>query len=489
MHFPKIAKLKTLEQVRTRLQELGIELPGVSPGWECEVSEAVSSTTLWSRWEQGGWKIGNRWCIHPMEGWDGAGQGFPSDLTERRWMRFGASGAKLIWGCEAAAVRGDGRANPRQLMAVPETTLALAKLRSKLVESHRERMGQVDDLCIGLQLTHSGRYAKPHGDQMEPRIAYHHPLLDSRVGIDPKDDRPIWTDGELEGLVHDYVVAAGVAEKAGFDFVDVKVCHGYLLHELLTAHTRPGRYGGTWEGRTNLLRQILAAIRAEYPGLKLGVRYSLFDDRPYSRGPDQVGRIEPWEGSYPFSVGEVLGPPFSASLMESLRLMDELHRLGVGLVNLTAGSPYYNPHLQRPAAYPPSDGYLPPEDPLVGVARQLWAVRQVKREGGAATWGGMGIVGSGYTYLQEWLPLVGQGSVVHGWTDFVGMGRMALSYPDLAADVLDRLALKWKRLCRTFSDCTTAPRHGMVSGCYPLDPLYRAFEEAGQVKKIRAKNE
>ena len=68
----------------------------------------------------------------------------------------------------------------------------------------------------------------------------------------------------------------------------------------------------------------------------------------------------------------------------------------------TAGSPYYNPHVQRPAMFPPLDGYEPPEDPLRGVARQIRATALLKRQ-----FPRLVFVGSAYSYLQEWLPHVG----------------------------------------------------------------------------------
>jgi hypothetical protein len=146
----------------------------------------------------------------------------------------------------------------------------------------------------------------------------------------------------------------------------------------------------------------------------------------------------------------------------------------------TAGSPYYVPHIQRPAVFPPSDGYLPPEEPFVGVARQIDVTAALK-----AAAPGLLFAGSGYTYLQEWLPRVGQATVAKGMTDFIGLGRLVLSYPELPADVIAGRELQFKKLCRTFSDCTTAPRNGLVSGCYPLDPFYKARPEAKELAQIK----
>jgi 2,4-dienoyl-CoA reductase-like NADH-dependent reductase (Old Yellow Enzyme family) len=154
--------------------------------------------------------------------------------------------------------------------------------------------------------------------------------------------------------------------------------------------------------------------------------------------------------------------------------------LGVKMFNITLGSPYYNPHLTRPAIYPPSDGYQPPEDPLVGVMRHLAVTRELKQ-----AFPELMFMGSGYTYLQEFLPHVAQAAVREGWVDLVGLGRLVLSYPELPADVLAGRPVQRKRLCRAFSDCTTAPRNGIVSGCYPLDPHYKKSPEMKLVTLVK----
>jgi len=199
------------------------------------------------------------------------------------------------------------------------------------------------------------------------------------------------------------------------------------------------------------------------------------------------GRGEPWPFAdalpYDCGFGVAADDPLRIDLAEPLRLLAELRDLGVAAVNLSAGSPYSVPHIVRPAAFPPSDGYPPPEDPLVGVWRQIDAARQAKQ-----AVPGLVYVGSGYTYLQDFLPHVAQAVVREGWIDSVGLGRMVLSYPELPADVLAGRPLVRPQICRTFSDCTTAPRHGLRSGCYPLDSYYKTLEpEAGQLKAIKAR--
>jgi len=389
-------------------------------------------------------------------------------------------------------VRPDGRANPNQLMIDERTAGDLAALRETLVAEHASRFGHTDDLLVGLQLTHSGRFAHTPGSQ--PSLLYHHPLLDARAGIPPA--APVMTDDEIARLVEDYVRAACLAQRAGFAFVDVKHCHGYLGHEFLSAVDRPGRYGGSFENRTRFLREIVAGIRAQAPGLLIGVRLSAFDFVPFRPGPDGVGcpvQIPRCARNdkipYPWAFGGD-GTGLGIDLAEPCAFLDLLAALEVELVCITAGSPYYNPHVQRPALFPPSDGYQPPEDPLVGVARQIAVTASLKQHRlTLSTAGGpdLALVGSAYSYLQEWLPHVAQCVVRTGRADFVGLGRMALSYPDMVADVLSGRPLQRRRICRTFSDCTTAPRHGLVSGCYPLDEFYRARPEAVELAGLKSR--
>lgn len=469
--FPTISTLKTAEAMRDRLDELGVTLP------IDEELESGDASPLGQPLKRDRGNIGNRFCILPMEGWDGTADGKPTDLTRRRWENFGLSGAKLMWGGEAVAVRHDGRANPNQLL-INDTNLAdIESLRQLLEDTHAKHFERTDDLLVGLQLTHSGRFSRPNEKAVsEPRVAYRHPVLDSRVGV--KDDGPVLTDDELQKLSDDFVAAAAMAHKAGYAFVDVKHCHGYLGHEILSGFDRTGRYGGSFENRTRFIRDIVAGIRAEAPGLEVGVRVSVFDFVPYEPGEDRVG-IPAADSPYRHAFGGD-GTGLGIDLTEPHRFMELLKKLDIELVCSTVGSPYYNPHIQRPAFFPPSDGYHPPEDPLVGVARQIDVTAQIKRAHPDLI-----VVGSGYSYLQEWLPHVGQRVVRDGMADFVGLGRMVLSYPDLPADVLAGKSMARKKICRTFSECTTAPRNGMISGCFPLDPFYKVRPERERLQELK----
>jgi 2,4-dienoyl-CoA reductase-like NADH-dependent reductase (Old Yellow Enzyme family) len=477
MTYRRIANLRTHADFQAYAAQVGADLPidvevAVGPGAPLAQELRLADRT-----------VGNRFCILPMEGWDGTPDGRPSEHTIRRWENFGRSGAKLIWGGEAVAVEHAGRANPHQLLLNDRTVGDVARLRERLETVHRAEYGTIDDLYVGLQLTHSGRFCRPNDKQrLEPQVMYRHPLLDKKFGME--DSLHVLTDDEVDALIDAFLVAAKLAATAGFQFVDVKHCHGYLGHEMLSARDRPGKYGGSLENRTRFLRTVIERMAAETPELQAVVRISAFDWTPFEPGPEpeRIGRPTLPEGApYPYAFGND-GTATGIDLDEPTAVLRMLRELGVELACISVGSPYYNPHIQRPALFPPSDGYQPPEDPLVGVARQIAVTAELKRRVPD-----MLLVGSGYTYLQEWLPHVAQAAIRTGMVDAVGLGRMVLSYPELPADVLAGRPLSRKRVCRTFSDCTTAPRNGLISGCYPLDAYYGALPEDAQLKSIKGK--
>src|SRR3954447_10726824 len=389
MDVRRIAAIKTAEDFQKTLERLGI---AEDLAFDATVEHGDDAPLARPyRWRGG--TIGNRFAILPMEGWDGTEDGKPTELTRRRWEHFGLSGAKMIWGGEAVAVRHDGRANPNQLLMYDANLAAIEELRTLLVETHRSHFGRTDDLYVGLQLTHSGRFARPkEKTPAESRILYRHPCLDRKFGL--PDDLPIMTDDDIARLIDDFVAASKMAQRAGYAFIDVKHCHGYLGHEFLSAVDRPGKYGGSFENRTRYLREIVEGVHVEAPGLEIVVRVSVFDILPYQMGPDRVGEPMPMPGdTYPYAFGGD-GTGRGIDLAEPDRFLDLLASLGIHFVCTTAGSPYYNPHVQRPAAFPPSDGYLPPEDPLLGVTRQISATAALKARHPA-----LALVGSGYSYL------------------------------------------------------------------------------------------
>lgn len=478
----RIGAIKGVEKFQEYLRESRVAIP-----CDAEVAQGLESPLL-APLECEGLTIGNRIAVNPMEGWDGTPDGQPSEHTLRRWRRFGQSGAKLIWGGEAVAVSHEGRANPNQLVIAEHSSNGIAKLRAALIEEHKKTTGTDQGLLIGLQLTHSGRYCRPnaHG-RPEPRILYRHPILDRRLKL--PEDYPLLSDGDIRKIIEDFHRAARVARELGFDFVDVKHCHGYLGHEFLSAHTREGNYGGSFENRTRFLREVVQGIRAVAPGLRIGVRVSAFDTIPYRPDPAKSMAGKPGPGipeahqdllPYRWGFGVNAERPTQPDLTEAIQLLKLLESLQISLVNVTAGSPYYNPHIQRPALYPPSDGYLPPEDPLIGVARQMNATRELKLK-----FPNLLFVGTAYTYLQDFLPHVAQAALRQGWVDCVGLGRMTLAYPEILWDAANGHRVEHKRVCRTFSDCTTAPRNGLPSGCYPLDPYYKSSEMAVRLAAVK----
>ena len=351
--YPNIGAIEDLEAFRRHLRDSGITIPSddeILVGDASPLAQPLLSGPI---------LLGNRFAIHPMEGWDATPDGKPTELTFRRWKNFGRSGAKLIWGGEAVAVRHDGRANPNQLVINEETRNDLARLRQVLIGEHRQATGSTDGLLIGLQLTHSGRFSRPNSkDRIEPRILYRHPLLDRRLKLPA--DYPLLTDDEIRQLIEDYHRAAKLVQRAGFDFVDIKHCHGYLGHEFLSAHTREGEFGGNFENRTRFLREIVKGINHVAPGLEIGVRLSAFDTVPFQPDParSKPGQLGPGIPElsrellpYRWGFGMNVENPLEPDLTEPIQFLSLLRDLNIRLVNLTAGSPYYNPHIQRPALY------------------------------------------------------------------------------------------------------------------------------------------
>ncbi len=403
--------------------------------------------------------VGNRWCVHPMEGCDGELDGSPGDLTFRRYRRFGDGGAKMIWG-EACAVTDEGRANPRQILLNANTKADFARLVAECRAAHRAA-NEVDcNLLIGLQLTHSGRYS-----YRRPLIATHDPLVVGRYKV--TTNTPLISDDELKRLVEDYVAAAKLAVEVGFDFLDVKQCHRYLLNELLGARNRPGPYGGSFENRTRLAREIFQAIRAAVPShIILATRLNVFDGIPFTDAGEPVPHSLPLANGWGMSEYDPLQP----DLAEPLAWVAEMRTLGVQLVNVTMGNPYAQPHFGRPFETPPPDGYESPEHPLIGVNRHFRATELVQR-----SQPDLAVVGTGYSYLQEFLPQAAAANVSDNRVSLVGVGRASLSQPDWVRQLRDRGTLDRNRICRTFSYCTALMRakdHPLgqyPTGCPPFD--------------------
>jgi 2,4-dienoyl-CoA reductase-like NADH-dependent reductase (Old Yellow Enzyme family) len=452
-------KFHSVDALEAECQRLGLTLQ-----FRADLTPLFRSVSV------GPLRVGNALCIQPMEGCDGTLDGRPDELTFRRYQRFGAGGAKLIWG-EATAVVEEGRANSRQLLLTEQTAGDLERLLRVCREAHRAAFGSDDDLVVGLQLTHSGRYS-----YRRPLLAMHDPLLDLRTVADRTTGQmvdasyPVLADDYLRRLVDHYVSAARLAYRCGFQFVDIKQCHRYLLNELLAARTRPGPYGGSLENRTRLAREIFSAIRTEVPGLLLASRLNVFDGVPYRKRADGVGEPCPWTAQVQSAWGTRADNPLEPDLTEPTWWIEEMVRMGVTLVNVSMGNPYASPHILRPFEYPPPDGYETPEHPLMGVNRHVRIAGQLQEK-----FPHVPLVGSGYSYLQEYLFQAGAANVQAGRISFVGVGRAALPQPDFARQLAATGELDRKRVCRTFSYCTALMRskHNdlgqFATGCPPFD--------------------
>jgi NADPH2 dehydrogenase len=315
---------------------------------------------------------------------------------------------------------------------------------------------------VGLQLTHSGRYS-----YRRPLLAVRDPILDPRTA----PAAVLLDDDALKRLVEPYVRAAKLAHRIGFQFVDVKQCHRYLLSELLAAITRPGPFGGSLENRTRLARDIITSIRAEVPGLMIATRMNVYDSIPYRKNAE-TGVGEPCPHTLPLDCawGTSAHDHLEPDLAEPIAWIAEMVKLGVALVNVSMGSPYATPHVIRPAEVPPPDGYTAPEHPLAGVARHFGLTAEIQR-----AFPRLPVVGSGYSYLQEFLPHAAAANVSDGRCTFAGVGRATLAQPDFVQQLQEHGKLDRKRLCRTFSYCTALMRskHNELgqfpTGCPPFD--------------------
>lgn len=456
-------RYRSLDDLRADVERLGLDIP-----LESELQAVWNPVLVGSR------RLGNSLAIHPMEGCDGTPDGRPDELTFRRWERFGAGGAKLIWG-EATAVVPEGRANPRQLWLTQENLAEFARLVDRTRSVHRQTFGRDDDLLVGLQLTHSGRWS-----YQAPMIAVHNPVVDARTYLDPKktrpipEDYPVISDDYLEALEDRFVEAARLAHRAGFDFVDIKQCHTYLFGELLGARRRKGNYGGSWENRTRLIRNVVGKIKDAVPDLMVASRINSFDGIPFVVDP-ATGAGRPVEHPVPYLDGFGVNPeiPLEMDLEEPKALVGLLASLGVELINVSMGSPYYNPHYGRPLEKPPIDAYDPPEHPLIGVARHFRAAEEILRAHPRTV-----IVGTGYSWLRHFLLNAAEGNLRRNRVHIVGAGRGALAYPDFVRNAMETGSMAASKSCLAVSFCTTLMRskdHPLgqyPTGCVPRDPVY-----------------
>ena len=422
--------LKNLDLLRAELDRIGLDLP---------IDEDVS--ILGDRVRIGDRRTSNRFAVQPMEGFDSTPDGSPGELSFRRYRRYAQGGSGLIW-FEATAVLDEVRSNPRQLYLHKDNVDTYARLVAETRKTAREAFGH--EIVTVLQLTHSGRYSKAKGTP-RPMIAHHSPPLDPQHNL--PGDYPLVSDDYLDQLQGTYVRAAKLATAAGFDGVDVKSCHRYLVSELLASHTRDGKYGGSLENRSRMLRETLQAIKQAVPQLLITTRMNVYDAIPY-----------------PYGFGVDRRDHKTADLREPIEVIGQLVEIGIPLINVSIGNPYYNPHYGRPYDHPVAGVDAPDEHPLSGVVRLIDVTRRIQE-----AFDGLPVIASGYGWLRHLMPYVAAGVIRSGWATLIGQGRGAFAYPDSPKDVLTTGKMDPAKTCITCSGCTQIMRDGTMTGCVVRD--------------------
>ncbi len=425
-------RFKSLSELQAKIDELNVELPYT------EDFEILGTPVSFGKGS-----VPNRLACHPMEGCDGMANGAPSKLTLRRYKRFGEGGAGLIW-FEACAITPESRANPRQLWIHEEILPDFKKMVEMTREAAHRSMNHNPFLV--LQLTHSGRYSRPV-KKPNPIIAHHSAVLDPKHNLPP--DYPLISDNELEQLQNIYVQAAQLAKEAGFDAVDIKSCHRYLISELLASFTRENsRFGGPYENRVRMLLETVTAIKNNLPDYEVTSRLNVYDaiEYPYGWGVDREDYRKP-------------------DLTEPLKLIGQLKEMGYHGLNISIANPYFNPHYGRPFDDPVVGGYIPDEHPLEGVERIIHMAKTVQKAHPELT-----VVGTGYTWLRQYVPYFAAATVKEGWNAIVGLGRGAFAYPDFAKDILKNGKMDGLKTCVGCSSCTQLMRDKTQTGCVTRDP-------------------
>ena len=440
---------KTLEEVKERAEELKVYLPFSS-------STDILKTPL----KVGNVTFHNRMGIAPMEGADSLEDGSPSDYTIRRYVNEAIGGSALIW-FEAISIVPEGRSSKTQLLLTEENVESYKRMNEKIKEAGRKANGFEPYLIM--QANHSGRYSNPD-NRPAPMIAYRHPQLEQYRAA---DDSCIVTDDYLKSLEESFGKAALLAKKAGFDAVDIKSCHGYLLAELLSAYDRPGQYGGNYENRTRLLKNGIKAAKVwEDENFQVTCRLGIYDGYEY-----------PWG----FGVSE--GSGLKPDLKEPIRLVKELYgNCGIQMMNLTMGNPYATTHVTRPFDM---GKYEPEEHPFTGIGRMIAGIGEVKKAVPE-----MVIFGSAPTYLRQFADLYTAGAVEEGFCDGMLFGRMAFADPDYANEIIKNGRIDPKRVCMTCGKCGDLIRAHKPTGCVIRDPktFMPFYKEFLEIKKKQPAN-
>jgi len=424
---------KDKEDLLARIRELELDIP-----FSEDLSVLFQDLTI------AGKRTPNRFVVHPMEGCDADHDGTPQELAFRRYKRFATGGSGIIW-FEATAVVREGRSNPRQFLITRKNANVFKNLVKETREAAIGVFGDAHRPVLILQLTHSGRYSRPDGSP-RPIIVHHSPILDAKLKL--SENHPLLTDAELDTLQEAYVDAAELAADAGFDGVDIKACHGYLVSELLAAYTRmDSRYGGSYNNRIRFLLEVAQKIKKRVPEIFVTSRLNVYDSV-----------------AYPYGFGVNREDCAETDLSEPKFLITALAEHGFPLINISIGNPYYLPHYGRPYDFPISGMQVPEENPLVSVARLISIVSDLQRAVPH-----LPFVGTGYSWLRHFSPYVAAAVIQSGQAKLVGQGRGALAYPDSVIDLAEKGIMDPHKVCITCSRCSQLMRDGGRTGCVSRD--------------------
>ncbi|MGM0500210.1 MAG: NADH:flavin oxidoreductase [Bacillota bacterium] len=417
-------KFKSLKELEKKIEKMDLDIP-ISKNLDILKNEIKLGNRI----------IPNSLAVHPMEGTDANKDGSPGELTIRRYRRFASGGAGLIW-LEAVAASEDGRANDKQLLIKEDNLESFKSLAAMMRDEAKIKYGDEFNPYLVVQLNHSGRYGNNNN------ILFHHELSDQSAGISP--DQKVMTDAELEQVEDSFLEASKLIKKAGFDAVDIKACHRYLFSEALAAHTREGKYGGSYENRTRLLKNTIKKVKNNVE-IDIVVRLNVYDDiaYPYGWGTDDSGNMD---------------------LSEPTRLIRELENLGVKIINITASTPYLKPYINRPYDNSSGLGMETDEAPIVGVERLIKLTKFVSETVDKCL-----VIGTGFSWLREYAVYAAAGVVEKSWADMIGFGRLALAYPDFAQAVIENNSLDKKKVCVSCSKCAYLKAHNKASGCVVRD--------------------
>ncbi len=254
-----------------------------------------------------GLTLSNRIAVSPMCQYQ-ATDGMPNDwhLVHLGGLAQGGAGLVLT---EAAAIVPEGRISPDDLGI---WNMAQAEGLARCV-----RFIKSQGAVPGIQLAHAGRKASnpapwKGSGSIPPTAGGWTPVAPSALPFDTGWTLPLALDeAGIVAVIDAFMDAARRALAAGFQVIEVHAAHGYLLHQFLSplSNQRQDAYGGSWENRTRLVREVVGALRSILPEeLPLLVRLSATD----------------WtEGGW--------------DIDQSVELAKELRALGVDLVDCSSG--------------------------------------------------------------------------------------------------------------------------------------------------------